>query len=327
MGQRRFGVLEGRLKQLSTGVELSLRQHLAEMGHAYIPNTCVWLHETEDFKKFKEGKKGKTTRLIIKGGPWCGKSMLLFYIFCTLAAQPPKAEERILTAYFSFVDRSGKRFTVQEMIRCCALQFAMQDNKYRKRLVEALKGREDNGQHICNCGDKPLTNHLCLKILLQIAFEKTEGLKKTRMFLVIDGAYREKNNDEFKKILSDLGVSSVLDGLEEEKQPNKTKLAAINELKEILPDARISFVSDDLEEEEQLEEEQPEEEQRDQITPAVIDLTLMSRRENVTECKNDLKIFAKSCLHTLQRLSMLPEHRKIIIIDEVSRKADSRSPN
>ncbi|OBT62449.1 hypothetical protein VE03_08605 [Pseudogymnoascus sp. 23342-1-I1] len=277
LGQRRFGVLEGTLKQLSTGVELSLRQHLEEMGYAYIQNTCVWLHETDDFKDFKEGK---TTRLIIKGGPWSGKSMLLFYIFCSLAAQPPKAEERILTAYFSFADRSGKHFTVREMISCCALQFAMQDSKYRKRLVEALKGREENRQHICNCTDKRDMNHLCLEILLKIASEEIQGLNRTRMLLVVDAAYMEKNNDEFKEILSDPKISVVSDDLGEEEQPDKAK-------------------------------------------PAVIDLTFMSRRENATECKNDLKIFAKSRLQTLQRLSMLPEHRQTIIIDEVSRKADS----
>lgn len=143
LGQRRFSGLEGTLKRLSTGAELSLRQHIAEMGYAFMQNTCLWLHETADFKKFKEGE---ITRLIIKGDAWSGKSMLLFYIFYSLVAQRPEAKERILTAYFSFADRSGKRFTVQDMICCCALQFAMQDNKYRKRLVEDLKEREDKNR-------------------------------------------------------------------------------------------------------------------------------------------------------------------------------------
>ncbi|OBT85957.1 hypothetical protein VE02_04808 [Pseudogymnoascus sp. 03VT05] len=245
LGQRRFSGLEGTLKRFSTGSELSLRQHLAEMGYAYVQNTCVWLHETEDFKKFKE-------------------------------------------------DRSGKHFTFQDMISCCALQFAMQDNKYRKRLVEALKEREDNKQDneqdnkpdnkldICQCIDKHLTNHLCPELFFQIAFDKTEEFKNTRMFLVIDGANIEKTkiNDELKKILSHPEVSFASNNSEEIKQPNNTKLG-------------------------------------------VIDLTFKTRRGNVIESNNDLKIFAKSRLQTLQRLSMLAEYRKTIIIDEVCSKADS----
>lgn len=100
------------------------------------------------------------------------------------------------------------------MISCCALQFAMPDNKYRKRLVEAMKKREDkkqdkkqdnerdieqdDEQDICQCTDKQLRNHLCLDMLFHIASGKPEELKHTRMFLVIDGANIEnmKKDDE-----------------------------------------------------------------------------------------------------------------------------------
>ncbi|KFZ04927.1 hypothetical protein V501_08843 [Pseudogymnoascus sp. VKM F-4519 (FW-2642)] len=58
IGQRRFNGSEGSLKRLSTGAELSLRQHIAEMGYAYIQNTCVWLHEAKEFKDFKDLKEG-----------------------------------------------------------------------------------------------------------------------------------------------------------------------------------------------------------------------------------------------------------------------------
>lgn len=78
----------------------------------------------------------------------------------------------------------------------------------------------------------------------------------------------------------------------------------------------ISLVSDNSE-----KMEQP-----DETKSAIINLTFKNRRESATEIKNDLRIFAKSRLQTLQRLSMLPEYRKTIIIDEICSKADSMSP-
>lgn len=116
------------------------------------------------------------------------------------------------------------------------------------------------------------------------------------MFLVIDGANMEKIKVDDEAY---------------------TEMVKINDkLKEILLHPAISLASDNSE-----EMEQP-----DETRTAVIDLTFRSRRENVAESKNDLEIFAKSRLQTLQRLSMLPEYRKTIIIDEVCSKADSTSP-
>lgn len=192
MGSRNFNVFEYVLTRLSTGAEVPLRQWLNEMDRCFVQGTCGWIEETEVFKKVLDQKS--TSPIVIKGEPGTGKTMLAFYIFCSLKHHFP-SNSQTSAAYFSFSIESGKLWSVRDMVCACAMQVAEENESYRKDLVKIISKKPDYQW------PKGLNADDCWNSLFMSAFSGQDP--RGRLVLVLDGfdQMEEDEVNELQKLL------------------------------------------------------------------------------------------------------------------------------